>query len=136
MLAVSFKDRADSQPMRKRIGGLLLACTALSAVMATPAMAAKPDAAKGKAISAFCSGCHGSDGIATNTSYPDLAGQNYKYLVNALGKYKRHERNNGLMNGIASGLSTEQIQDLAAYYSSVPGPNCPSRSGNGKSQSQ
>jgi len=83
---------------------------------------ASPSASSGKAISGQCAACHGSDGIAVNSKYPNLAGQNYKYLVQQLHRFKSGKRNNAIMHGIASGLSKQQIKDLAAYYSSLPNP--------------
>jgi len=46
-----------------------------------------------------------------------LAGQHPDYLVHALQAYKSGDRQNALMNGQAAGLSTEDMRDLAAYYS-------------------
>lgn len=83
-----------------------------------PALAA-PSAAKGKAISAMCAACHGNEGQAVNSSYPNLAGQNYHYLVTALDRFKSGVRKNATMHGMTSGLSEAQIQDLAAYFASI-----------------
>jgi len=88
-------------------------------------MADPPNATKGKAISGLCAACHGSRGIATNSSYPNLAGQHYHYIVNQLKRFKNGQRDNSLMHGITSGLSAEQIQDLAAYYASIRIGRCP-----------
>lgn len=91
-----------------------------------PSMADPPNSAKGKAISGLCAACHGSEGRATNSSYPNLAGQNYNYLVNQLEKFKKGQRDNAIMHGIAAGLSTVQIKDLAAYYATLGPRSCPS----------
>ncbi|MGD8568503.1 MAG: cytochrome c [Gammaproteobacteria bacterium] len=92
--------------------------------LAGPALASKPSPDKGKAISGQCAACHGNLGKAVNTSYPNLAGQNYQYLVQALGKFKSGERRNSLMQSIASGLSDEQINDLAAFYANISKSDC------------
>ncbi|GAM69095.1 cytochrome c553 [Vibrio sp. JCM 19236] len=54
------------------------------------------DAAAGKAKSAICAACHGADGIAVIDGYPNLAGQNEKYLVSSMKAYKAKQRNGGL----------------------------------------
>lgn len=80
--------------------------------------AAKPSASAGKAISGMCAACHGSNGIATNTSYPNLAGQNYEYLLQQLKAFKSGQRKNPMMHGMVNGLSLKQMKDIAAYYAS------------------
>ncbi|GAM57346.1 cytochrome c553 [Vibrio ishigakensis] len=80
------------------------------------------DAAAGKAKSAICAACHGADGIAVIDGYPNLAGQNEKYLVSSMKAYKAKQRNGGLaavMQAQASMLSDEDIANLAAYYASM-----------------
>lgn len=80
------------------------------------------DAAAGKAKSAICAACHGADGIAVIDGYPNLAGQNEKYLVSSMKAYKAKQRIGGLaavMQAQASMLSDEDIANLAAYYASM-----------------
>jgi cytochrome c553 len=45
-----------------------------------------------------------------------LGGQNEKYIVAALNAYKKGERANPSMMGVAKGLSDQDIADVAAYY--------------------
>lgn len=80
------------------------------------------DAAAGEAKAATCAACHGADGIAKIPTYPNLAGQNEKYLINALKAYKNKERQGGqaaIMQGMAANLSDQDIADLAAYYAAM-----------------
>jgi cytochrome c553 len=83
---------------------------------------AKGDAARGKQKAAqVCAACHGADG--TKPSAPDqpvLAGQYYDYIVQALTDYKSGRRNNAIMKGFASGLSKQDIEDVAAWFASQP----------------
>lgn len=91
---------------------------------ALPTMATAADAEAGKAKSAVCAACHGKDGIASIPGYPHLAGQNEQYLVASLKAYKNKQRSGGqaaIMQGQATGLSDEDIANLAAYYASLPG---------------
>jgi len=84
------------------------------------ASAADIEAGKTKAI--LCGACHGTDGIATQPIYPNLAGQNEAYIVSALKAYKDKQRNGGMasiMQMQAANLSDEDIANLAAYFSSL-----------------
>ncbi|PKF22670.1 c-type cytochrome [Pseudomonas hunanensis] len=80
------------------------------------------DAKAGEAKSASCAACHGNDGMAKIGMYPNLAGQNEKYLASSLQAYKAKQRSGGqaaIMQGMASNLSDQDIEDLAAYYASL-----------------
>ena len=80
------------------------------------------DVAAGKAKAAVCGACHGAAGISAVDMYPNLAGQKKTYLVNALKGYKSKARNGGMamiMQGQAANLSDQDIDNLAAYYSSL-----------------
>ena len=68
---------------------------------------------------AKCTACHGADGNSTNPSWPNLVGQSKDYLVNALKAYKGGVRKNGMMAGIAKGLSDADIENVAAYYAAA-----------------
>ena len=68
-----------------------------------------------------CKACHGQAGAKPiQADYPVLAGQHYDYIAAVLTQYKTGKRKNALMNGFAAALKTEDIQDLAAYFSSQP----------------
>jgi len=103
--------------MHKRI--LILAIFTFSSYVsssfaADPAIGAQISQTKG------CAGCHGARGVsAEGTSYPNLAGQKAAYLVKALKAYRDKTRRAPLMNGMAAGLSDEDIANLAAYYASL-----------------
>ena len=70
---------------------------------------------------AMCIGCHGIPGYKATFPevypVPMLGGQSAKYIENALNAYKKGDRKNPSMRGIALGLSDQDIADLAAYYS-------------------
>jgi len=96
-----------------------LAITLLT-VSAPPALGAGNPAA-GKDKSQSCAACHGADGNGSNTQYPRLAGQYESYLYYSLRAYKSGDRQNPVMSGMVSGLSDQDMQDLAAYYASQEG---------------
>ena len=78
------------------------------------------DAEKGKQRAAqVCAACHGPDGNKPSApDQPILAGQYYDYLVRALTDYKSGRRNNAIMKGFAAQLSKQDIEDVAAWFSS------------------
>jgi cytochrome c553 len=89
---------------------------------ATTCAWAQGDAARGKARTVACAACHGADGKASLAMYPNLAGQNYEYLVNAMKAYKAGQRRGNtaaLMIAPMATLSDQDIQDLAAYYAAL-----------------
>ena len=81
---------------------------------------ASGDPAKGQQKAAqVCAACHGPDGNKPSApDQPVLAGQYYDYLVRALSDYKNGRRNNPIMKGFAGQLSKQDIEDLAAWFSS------------------
>lgn len=81
------------------------------------------DAEAGRKIGdAQCAACHGADGKSpVDPSYPKLAGQYSDYLLKALNDYHSGARKNAIMGAIAKPLSKQDMQNLAAYYASLPG---------------
>ena len=97
----------------------------LAVVLSLPfAVHARGNAEAGKAKAAqVCAACHGADGNKPSApDQPILAGQYYDYLVRALTDYKVGRRNNPIMKGFAAGLSTQDIEDLAAWFASQGSP--------------
>jgi cytochrome c553 len=85
------------------------------------ALAADIAAGKTKAEAA-CISCHGADGNKTiDPSYPKLAGQHKDFLVRALMDYKSGGRKNAIMSAQAAQLTKADMQNLAAYFASLPG---------------
>jgi len=100
--------------IRNAILALLMASLPLGA-------AAKGNPGNGKEKAKVCEACHGLDGKSVDPSYPNLAGQHESYLTKALGDYRSGRRTNLIMAGFAGPLTDEDIQDLAAWYSSQDG---------------
>jgi len=97
---------------------------ALVFAAACTATAAAADIEAGRKIGETqCAACHGKDGkTPIDPSYPKIAGQYSDYMVKALGDYKSGARKNPIMGGIAKPLSKADIENLAAYFGSLPGP--------------
>ncbi|HXE65958.1 MAG TPA: cytochrome c [Rhodanobacteraceae bacterium] len=99
---------------------IIASLLAASFVLAFGTASAKGDAAAGKTKSAACAACHGTDGNGIAPNYPALAGQYQDYIEQVLHEYKNGQRTNAIMNGMAAPLSDQDIDDLAAYFSSLP----------------
>jgi cytochrome c553 len=90
------------------------------------------DLAAGKAVfeKFNCASCHGADAkTGTDPQYPILAGQHDDYLEHALKSYKRGQsgaastaniRKNPIMGAFAAQLSDTDIENVAAWLSSLP----------------
>lgn len=76
------------------------------------------NAEAGKAKSSACAACHGYDGNSKVPAFPRLAGQHRDYLFHALRAYKDGTRKNPVMAEQVKNLSTRDMGDLAAYFSS------------------
>lgn len=77
------------------------------------------DPQAGQVKAASCVVCHGPLGISVNPGAPNLAGQPAVYLLEQLHDFKSGRRKNPVMSVIAQPLSEKDIQDLAAWYSSI-----------------
>ncbi|MDC0390019.1 c-type cytochrome [Candidatus Thioglobus sp.] len=95
---------------------LVLIFSMALAFISTNTLAAA-DVAKGKTKSATCIACHGVNGNSMVPIFPKLAGQGENYSLKQLKDFKSGKRQNGLMAGIAAGLSEQDMSDLAAYFS-------------------
>ena len=85
------------------------------------------DAAAGKAKAGPCANCHGANGEGkkatgeVKTPNPPIAGMSQATFIQALEDYKSGKRDNKTMGMFAKKLSTEDMGNLAAYYSSLKG---------------
>ncbi|MCX7106513.1 MAG: c-type cytochrome [Methylococcales bacterium] len=70
----------------------------------------------GKEKAASCISCHGDNGNSMVSTFPKLAQQHSSYLIKQLQAFKTGARKNPMMTAIASGLSDEDMADIAAYY--------------------
>jgi cytochrome c553 len=97
---------------------LAIALAALA--LAGAAQAGNPEAGKAKAAQ-VCGACHGAAGNKpVAPGFPILAGQYPDYLVRALSDYKSGKRANPMMKEFAAALSKQDIEDVAAWFSSQP----------------
>ena len=92
------------------LGGLLL-------LSGSVAQAGDPVAGRSKASG--CAGCHGAKGSSANPLWRNLAGQKAAYLVKQLRAFRDGTREDPVMSAMARPLSDADIENLAAYYSSL-----------------
>lgn len=108
-------------PMHSMLPGLSkldMESLALYFASQTPVPRAAPsfgDPTVGEPLSAVCGGCHGSHGVSTDTATPSLAGQDARYLVDAIKAY-RTTRKRENMRLYITGLNDKDIQNIAAFY--------------------
>lgn len=98
-------------------------------LLALPAAVSAADlgeriATKGKGSQATaCQTCHQADGSGNAAAgFPRLAGMNADYMVKQLRDIAAGERDNAVMNPIASGLSEEEMRAAAEYYAAMEAP--------------
>jgi cytochrome c553 len=68
--------------------------------------------------SEVCLACHGTNGVGITADYPTLSGQHRDYIERALHDYQKGGRKNAVMAGMVATLTKQDIEQLAAYYSS------------------
>jgi cytochrome c553 len=93
-------------------------------LLAAPLTWSKGSAEAGATKAATCLACHGANGNSVNPEWPSLAGQNAAYISAQLRYYHNGRRvgrpgdaNAALMPPMAAALTSQDIEDLAAYYS-------------------
>ncbi len=99
-------------------GWFILACVLFLAIW-QPTIAFSQDAIAGRLKAKPCAICHGSDGIAVNANSPNLAGENAVYIRAQLQAFRSGKRKHHQMSIIASGLSDDDIANLARWYSLI-----------------
>ena len=94
-----------------------------TSVIVTPAMARRGtnDAiGRGATIAVQqCSMCHGAQGMS-EANAPNLAGQYPEVVIKQMHDYKRGHRKSSIMEALAANLAERDIDDIAAYYDSLP----------------
>ena len=81
------------------------------------------DPAKGEELALDCADCHGDDGLG-DEDVPAIAGMDAADQVKELMAFKSGEREDEEEDMVDSveDLSEQDMADLAAYFSSLPGP--------------
>ena len=102
----------------KSVAASFLATVAAVCLTIAPApTAVAGDVAYGEYLAGECTTCHRPDGKESNI--PDIIGWPAESFVAVLQSYKTKERENRVMQTIASGLGDEEMAALAAYFESL-----------------
>jgi cytochrome c553 len=97
----------------------LLAAAILAA--AIPGLAAAQDARRGADLAAqSCAACHGEDGRSRMEGIPSLAGQPAGFITIQTILFREGIRQVPAMNAVAAGMQDKDIEDLAAFFASLP----------------
>lgn len=108
----------------------LLHVLAVSACLLLGATAqAADDVETGKLRAQTCMGCHGAPGMRNaypGYRVPKLGGQHEFYIVSALKAYKQKKRSHPTMQAQAGTLSEQDMEHIAAYFSSLADPGAKS----------
>lgn len=86
------------------------------------------DVERGEQLSQTCLGCHGAPGLRNPGpvyAIPMVGGQHASYIVSALEAYKSKARSHGTMQAQASNLSTQDMEDIAAFFAAMEGNSRP-----------
>jgi cytochrome c553 len=76
------------------------------------------NAVKGKTRSELCQGCHGEVGLSLEDLIPNLAGQYGNYIAKQLRNFQTGARTHQIMSAMAQTVNDEELNDIAAYFSS------------------
>ena len=91
-------------------------------MLGTQGASAEGDSQAGRLKAETCLGCHAAPNYEnTYPMYrvPKVGGQNAPYIVAALKAYQTGERPHKTMQSNTSNLSEQDIEDIAAFFSSV-----------------
>ena len=95
-----------------------LALIIISYILFSTLAVAAGDPVKGKSKIVLCMGCHGIDGNSSATNFPNLASQGEAYLIKQIEDFKSGARKEEHMTSMAETIMPENINDIAAYFSS------------------
>lgn len=122
---VSADDRLRHRVVASTLGG------ALTLMLIAPlALAANPDylgslppkvSGVPTVVKTTCSACHGMDGNSIGPTFPNLAGQNYNYLLKQLEDFRTGARSPATMSQMIKAVpkapDNSNLKQIAAYFS-------------------
>lgn len=72
-----------------------------------------------KLVNNLCSQCHGDKIIPFVRTYPNIKGQKSSYILKQLRDFKSDARQDLYMQSVVKSLSDKDLQDVAAFYSTL-----------------
>jgi cytochrome c553 len=110
--------------MKSALAALVLAALVVPSAYGKDDFHGMPPAgavAQGATKVAVCIACHGSNGVGMTPLYPNLAGQQYNYLLKELENFRSGARKQSVMSGMAMTIPPSpqhaNLKDIAAYFS-------------------
>ena len=103
------------EQMKKLLSASLMV---LGVAGASSLASAAGDAAKGESLAATCTACHGADGNSPTPMFPKIAGLGEKYIAKQLVDIQTKVRDIPEMTGLLDNMSAQDLNDLAAFFSS------------------
>jgi cytochrome c553 len=100
---------------RRTILSRLVAITVTALVLPWSALAQNAGGTA-ELVRSQCALCHGERGESTNEQFPQLAGQNARYLRKQIDDFRAGRRSHESMTPVARGLSEAQIDAVSAYF--------------------
>ena len=97
---------------------LLLPLLTTAACFSCAAVAGDSATGRQKATQS-CALCHGQVGVASAPETPNLAGEPVGYISRQLRAFRSGKRQHEVMNVVAKPLTDEEIDNLAAWFSSI-----------------
>jgi cytochrome c553 len=80
------------------------------------------DPAVGEQLTALCAGCHGPNGVSTDSATPSLASQDPQYLVDALKSYRAGRKHAAMQRVVGAIIKSDSdAENIAAFYAIQPG---------------
>ena len=107
---------------RRLLNSAILVTLGMGLIAAT-GVRAEGDAKAGSVKAIPCMGCHaipGYSNVYPTYHVPRVGGQHADYIITALKAYKAKERSHRTMQAQAASLSEDDMEDIAAFFSSKP----------------
>ncbi len=119
-----FQDTSQALRIAIFASSVLIAISPAHAGASYLGVAPQGNAAKGADNIAVCSSCHGAHGNSLKPEFPNLAGQNYNYLLKQMENFRSGARQNNTMSAMIQTVpkapGDANLQDIARYFSSQP----------------
>ena len=101
----------------KVIGVLCVVLGSASTFAAEGEESQQGDADAGRVLAATtCIACHGEDGNTAMPGYPNIAGQNARYLFRQMQLMRDGQRDPKMMGPVLENTTDQDLMDLAAFY--------------------
>ncbi|MGO3126130.1 MAG: c-type cytochrome [Advenella sp.] len=74
-----------------------------------------------RVLAASCAACHGTNGVSVSAT-PSLAGMSSTQFLSRMMAFRNSKTDTDVMTQHARGLTADEIDRLAVYFSALPAP--------------